>query len=424
MNAPFAASLGAALVLAATLAPPAQARHASKECQGGLPVLTLLEGGGYAVNAYYLDCGRGTARSALVIPDGAAATGDGVACSLDSQPFDLTGNAVAANAIRAGAGDTVLCKDGQSVEQAKSRHRKPRPRYVKLRPSDGAPLPGGTACETSNEILSGSFLLDGQEADVTVEAILVDCAASGSALVVPRGATTTVAPIIKGVRLSCPVDRFSIANRPEGRSSKQVVVADDQIAGCKARVYGRNRQTASFDLTLDGAPPTTCEGSCTVFATSTTYDGNLGGLASADAECNALADGAGLSGTYKAWLSDESASPSTRFTQATVPYVLVDGTRIADNWADLTDGAIDGFIDQTESGSVPAVSIWTGTRANGTEYSGINCNNWTEGTGSAAGIIGATALNGGYFWTGAQASGTGRVTVGCQVSLSFYCFQQ
>src|SRR5262249_42934796 len=50
------------------------------------------------------------------------------------------------------------------------------------------------------------------------------------------------------------------------------------------------------DVITDGVPKR-------VFVTSTTHDGNLGGLDGADAICASLAANAGLSGTYKAWLS-------------------------------------------------------------------------------------------------------------------------
>ena len=429
MTAPFAVGLG--VVLAATMAPPAQARHASQECQGGLPVLTLLEGGGYAVNAYRLDCGKGAARSALVIPDGAAATGDGVTCSLGREPFDLTGDMVDASGIRAAGGDTVRCTDGQAVVQSKSRRRKPpAKRYVTLRPSDAAPLPGGTVCEASNETLSGSFMLTGKEVDVTVAAILVDCGASaGSALIVPRGATTAVAPIIKGVRLSCPADRLSIPNRPTGRSGNQVVVADDQIANCKASLGGRHRDTASFDLTLGGVEPLGCgdSGSKCVFVTSTSRNGSFGGLAVADTECATLAASAGLPGSYKAWLSDDTASPSTRFTRASVPYALVDGTQIADDWTDLTtcnadfSSCIDNLINLDEKENGFSNLVWTGTRTDGSNVPGANCSNWTEADGFTA--VAGSASNASDAWTGSSPVDIG-IEAGCEADFRFYCFQQ
>lgn len=238
-----------------------------------------------------------------------------------------------------------------------------------------------------------------------------------------------MAPIIKGVHLSCPIDRFAIANRPEGRSSNQVVVAADQIAGCKAR---RGRETASFDLMLGVEPPSVeCgDGSKCVFVTSTTRDGDFGlddpdgALAFADAECNALAESGGLPGPYMAWLSDNTGSPSTRFTRASIPYALVDGTQVADDWTDLTtcDGAcLDNPISLTENGSTASETTWTGTRENGAKSFQISCTDWTNIADLRSGTIGTTSSTD-YRWTGANAVSVGAEH--CPNSYAFYCFQQ
>jgi hypothetical protein len=63
-------------------------------------------------------------------------------------------------------------------------------------------------------------------------------------------------------------------------------------------------------------------------------------MAGADLICQTRAQSAtslAAPGTYKAWLSSSTAWPAdgTRFTQATVPYRLVDGTQIAADWAQL-----------------------------------------------------------------------------------------
>ena len=67
------------------------------------------------------------------------------------------------------------------------------------------------------------------------------------------------------------------------------------------------------------------DGSCTMFITDNQFTGDLGGLDGADDKCQGEADGADdLAGTYRAWLSDFTGSPSTRFeTQAAFPYVDV-----------------------------------------------------------------------------------------------------
>ncbi len=117
----------------------------------------------------------------------------------------------------------------------------------------------------------------------------------------------------------------------------------------------------------------------TVFITSATVTGDLGGIPGADALCNSLAAASSLPGIYKAWLSDSTSSPATAFTKDYM-YVLPDGTTIvADNWADLTYwGPIDD-IDQTESGSeVTNVLVMTNTNPDGTTDIDQPCQDFTS----------------------------------------------
>jgi hypothetical protein len=160
----------------------------------------------------------------------------------------------------------------------------------------------------------------------------------------------------------------------------------------------------------------------TVFVTSAIYNGDLGGLAGADATCQALADAAGLTGTYKAWLSDTTASPSTRFTQSANPYVRVDGVIVADNWADLTDGTLDATISRDEHGALTAwTSVWTSTTPLGTIYpsnGNYTCNEW-RGTSFYAGGTGSTLHTDGY-WTAVLVNGI----PDCNLRNALYCVEQ
>jgi len=159
-------------------------------------------------------------------------------------------------------------------------------------------------------------------------------------------------------------------------------------------------------------------GPCRVFVSSTVYGGKIGGLAGADFLCQDLAESAGLPGTYKAWLSDSTASPSTRFVRSKGPYVLVNGKRIADNWRDLTDGSLDIPINVTQTGSKAAdsTSVWTYTKADGAaiDANTNTCGHWAAATGD--GDVGSdTSRNATWTDNGAAACNTGQ---------HLYCFQQ
>ncbi len=189
-----------------------------------------------------------------------------------------------------------------------------------------------------------------------------------------------------------------------------------------------------------------------VFLTSELVSGDLGGLDGADARCQEFATEAGLPGRYRAWLSDFTGSPSTRFTQSSSPYFLLDGTVIAQNWADLTDGEIASPISVFEDGTpfTPSSSlldsVWSATKEDGTLALAIGpeflCDNWTStavqgfiGSPNASGapetgqIVSTAGGDVRLGWTRVQAEiipGTGNfgeATPGCG-GARLYCFQQ
>jgi cysteine-rich repeat protein len=167
----------------------------------------------------------------------------------------------------------------------------------------------------------------------------------------------------------------------------------------------------------------------TVFVSSQLYTGDMGGLVGADALCQGLATAAGLPGVYMAWLSDGVDNPTTRFNQSAVPYVLVTGEQVADNWADLVDGSLDTAIDTTETGGAVPIgntscngggfpTVWANvTQTGGTANAG-HCVAWDDANGQAAGWGLASDTTG--WWT-EWCSGGGAV---CVWTSPIYCFQQ
>lgn len=161
-----------------------------------------------------------------------------------------------------------------------------------------------------------------------------------------------------------------------------------------------------------------------VFVTLGQYDGDLGGLAGADALCQSEAAAAGLSGTFLAWLSESQASPSsasplTRFLQHPGPYIYTsNGAQIAGSFVDLVDGALDRPITVGPGGETGLGGfVWTGTQADGSAglTAADTCNEWTSATGS--GDAGA-AIQSGSGWT-SFINGAN-----CQGAFRLYCFEQ
>jgi hypothetical protein len=154
--------------------------------------------------------------------------------------------------------------------------------------------------------------------------------------------------------------------------------------------------------TVAGVDVTTVKVECAsdkkVFLTSLAYPAStLGGLVGADTKCQERATAAGLPGTYKAWLSDSTGSPSTRFTRSAVPYVRTDGNFIANNWADLVDNTWANPINKTESGAAAPnnatglcegpTSVLTNTTGSGQRWGDYSCGDWASGANSSGAAV-------------------------------------
>lgn len=166
----------------------------------------------------------------------------------------------------------------------------------------------------------------------------------------------------------------------------------------------------------------TC-GDCLVFVTAQSPTGNIGGLAGADAICQGEADAAGLPGTYMAWLSDATGSPSTRFTRAKSWYFQPNGFAIAHGWAGLTDQSAQSLsnpISYTATGvNASDTRTWTGNQYDGTPSRNSatrNCLNWTSASPDERGYLGNPAAV--YGWSEVGFSET------CDTEHRLYCFQQ
>jgi hypothetical protein len=167
-----------------------------------------------------------------------------------------------------------------------------------------------------------------------------------------------------------------------------------------------------------------------VFVTSQTFNGSMSGLAGADSQCQELAGSAGLSGTYKAWLSAGSSSAASRMTQSSEPYVLVNGSVVAENFAALTDTSSTPLVNaiaRDEHGDMQVTYAWTNTNADGSlSYADTSCNDCAGWTNAAE-----TSCGSGSSYAGAFGSNAAQVSEWTQLGLqscgsaaALYCIEQ
>lgn len=183
--------------------------------------------------------------------------------------------------------------------------------------------------------------------------------------------------------------------------------ADGSTGGDDARSSGRDADTKSdgggtndgstttdggTDAALDGDAARTYVGcledaGCerVMFVTTATFQGNLGGLAGADAKCQAVADNSTLARVkghqFRAWLSTSAQSAKDRLVHGTQKYVRANGVQtIANDWNDLVQNGPKVAI-ANEQDVVLTKGAWTGTSNAGDKLTST-CVDWTATNGN------------------------------------------
>ena len=162
-----------------------------------------------------------------------------------------------------------------------------------------------------------------------------------------------------------------------------------------------------------------------VFVTSARYNGDFktigagnDGLEGADRLCNTVAQGAGVPGTYTAWLSSPTVDAIDRIQDVGPWYqITADGGAIKtfNNRANMASAPL-AAIQYTESGiQVFSGAVWTGTDTGGRKTS-QNCKGFTSQS-PELGTTGTIASTSG--WTSNGGAGAN-----CSDDNYLYCFQQ
>lgn len=284
--------------------------------------------------------------------------------------------------------------------------------------------PAGFICRAAGGGCDVAEVCDGVAtlcpADALLDAGVVCRAAAG---------TCDVAETCAGTSAMCPTDTFvpstSLACAPYRCTGSS--------AACTTSCANSTADCATQPRTFCNV--SRCEAGRLVFVTSTQHASNFGvgapdgGVLKGDSICQDLANDAGLGGSFRAWLSDPTSSPATRFTRDGGSWIRNgDRALIARDWADLTDGTIGATISTTERRVTPTFSTThalTGTTTNGTSatFSGGQTNTHCSGWTSTSNTFSGTRAEGGNFtmsnWTNASNNPCGTL-----MNARLFCFEQ
>jgi hypothetical protein len=207
------------------------------------------------------------------------------------------------------------------------------------------------------------------------------------------------------------------------------IAATLALHGCGGGGGGGTYFFPTEDATIMGGADLRAEGSDMaasrlrrIFVTSTAVPSNFGGIEAADTLCNDSAQGANLTGPFRAWLSTRGVNAIDRIEDLG-PWYLVDSlgsrnVKVFNNRTQMKTTPLHA-IDRDERGIVWKVETWTGTIVGG-RTSTRTCDDWVVPRPSSNdGTVGDSGATTGS-WTdkgniGGTCTGTRRF---------FYCIEQ
>lgn len=165
----------------------------------------------------------------------------------------------------------------------------------------------------------------------------------------------------------------------------------------------------------------TISGNKKIFITTSTTNGNIGGISGADTKCSNDASKPSGGGTYKAFLVDGTNRKASNTAnagdgqvdwvlQANTTYYRADGTTVIG-----TTNSVKLFtFPLTSSISTGLIQYFTGLNTDWTTSN--HCNNWSQNTGQGSTVAGTTLTNNTILTT----SPTGN----CALTLNLVCVEQ
>lgn len=160
-----------------------------------------------------------------------------------------------------------------------------------------------------------------------------------------------------------------------------------------------------------------------VFVSSGNYTGNMGGTTGPSNICQAIADQSAITQgrKFKSWNCSTCRGPYNEFVKSQTPYVLVNGTKVAESYDHLIAYDLQHPINIDENGMewFGTYGVWTGCEANGEpiglgDYCGGAWGIYDETDYGEAGMMMMTD----HRWTKAFGN------LDCGMPLKIYCFEQ
>lgn len=153
-------------------------------------------------------------------------------------------------------------------------------------------------------------------------------------------------------------------------------------------------------------------GSTRIFRTAASYNGNMGGLAGADALCQTAAGTAGYSGTWKALLSSSTVNAKDRVTLVYPILRASDGIVVSST--NLWGGSLNAAIEPNGG----TYDTFTATVSNGVKVGNTYCDDWTNGSGGYGSESTANSYSTTAGWINSG------VNTNCGSVRSIYCVSQ
>lgn len=279
---------------------------------------------------------------------------------------------------------------------------------------------------------NGAFTFTTAVADEAAYAVTVKTQPSGASCSVASGTGTISAANVTNVTVTCTADTYTVGGSISGLSGTVVLQNNSgdnlsrstngsftfatAVADGAAYAVTVSTQPSGYTCTVSNGSgtisganvtnvsvtcaDTACTGNCIIFVTSSTPNGDFGGIAAADALCMADANYPAGSGVFKALLVDSvnriacttascgigGASEHVDWVlAASTAYVRLDGTTAIGTTTSL--GLLPTTLTNSFNGA--ATFSWTGLDGNPLWVTDSNiCSTWTSSSGIATGAVG------------------------------------